>query len=82
MILSQKDFASKSNPAKFFNCEPIIINDVADVKALVTGTEMKSTIKPTNAHTHTQKRNKLVQFVRKIYGNPNRNTVAFVIGML
>lgn len=44
--LSQNDFDSKSNPARFFNCDAIIINDVADVKALTTGTEMKSTIKP------------------------------------
>lgn len=57
MMLSQNDFASKSNPTRFFNCEPIIINDVADVKALVTGTEMKSTIKPTHIRRskHTKK---------------------------
>lgn len=34
-------------PSKFFNCEPIIMSDVADVNALVTGTDIKSTMKPT-----------------------------------
>lgn len=41
-----KPFDEYSIPSRFFNCEPIIINDVADVNALVTGTDIKSTIKP------------------------------------
>lgn len=68
MILSQNDFASKSNPARFFNCEQIIINDVADVKALVTGTEMKSTIKPTNAYTDREKERYKIKMVVYVIG--------------
>lgn len=33
-------------PSRFFICAPIMIIDVADVNALVTGTDIKSTIKP------------------------------------
>lgn len=33
-------------PSKFFNCAPMIMIDVADVNALVTGTDIKSTRKP------------------------------------
>lgn len=38
-------------PSKFFNCEPIIMSDVADVNALVTGTDIKSTMNPKNNKT-------------------------------
>lgn len=41
-----KPFDEYSIPIRFFNCAPIIISDVADVNALVTGTDMNSTIKP------------------------------------
>lgn len=47
-MLVENSFAEYSIPSRYFNCEPIIISDVADVNALVTGTEMKSTIKPRN----------------------------------
>lgn len=33
-------------PSKFFIWAPMIMSDVADVKAFVTGTDIKSTIKP------------------------------------
>lgn len=34
-------------PRRFFSCAPMIINDVAEVNAFVTGTDMKSTTNPT-----------------------------------
>lgn len=45
---SVKPFDEYSIPSRFFNCAPIIISEVADVNALVTGTDIKSTMKPTN----------------------------------
>lgn len=68
MILSQKDFASKSKPAKFFSCDPIIINDVALVKALTTGTLIKSTRKPIK-YKYGEGKKKLAQREKKINGN-------------
>lgn len=45
-------------PSRFFNCEPIIMSDVADVNALVTGTDIKSTMKPTSNAQQDSKTNK------------------------
>lgn len=47
-IESANPFDEYDMPTRFFNWAPIIISDVADVNALVTGTDIKSTIKPEN----------------------------------
>lgn len=43
---SANPFDENFRPSRFFIWAPMIMSDVADVKAFVTGTDIKSTIKP------------------------------------
>lgn len=54
-IESAKPFDEYDKPSKFLICAPIMMIDVADVNALVTGTEIKSTIKPVRMEKNIHK---------------------------